>query len=424
MVTRIQPDNVAFTATDELLGRATAGAGAGEEVALTAAGRALIDDADATAQRATLALGTMATQNANAVAITGGTITGMPTPSGSTDVANKAYVDGLVNGIKWKQSVRCSSTANGLLVTAFANGTTHDGVTILTGDYILIQFQTAGEKNGIYLVAPSGAPLRRADADSAIELESACVLVEEGTLYGNKAFIQTADNITLETTPLVWANLGTALGSVSSVTGTAPIASTGGTTPVISLNDDGITDAKLRNSGGLSVIGRSANTSGDPADITAGSDGDVLRRAGTVLGFGQIVTAGITDANVTYAKIQNVSATDKVLGRSTAGAGVVEEIACTATGRSIIDDTSITAVRTTIGVGSFADEETPTGTIDGSNAAFTIANTPLTGSLKLYKNGIRMTGGGVDYTLSGTTITYVAAAKPKTSGSHVCDYRY
>lgn len=53
---------------------------------------------------------------------------------------------------------------------------------------------------------------------------------------------------------------------------------------------------------------------------------------------------------VTYAKIQNVSATDKILGRSTAGAGVVEEIACTSTARSILDDTSTGAVRTTIGV--------------------------------------------------------------------------
>lgn len=45
--------------------------------AITAAGRALIDDANATAQRTTLGLGTMATQNANAVAITGGTIGGV-----------------------------------------------------------------------------------------------------------------------------------------------------------------------------------------------------------------------------------------------------------------------------------------------------------------------------------------------------------
>jgi len=72
--------------TDRLLGRSTAGAGVVEEIPLTAAGRALIDDADAAAQRTTLGLGTIATQDATAVAITGGTITG-GTITGITDLA-------------------------------------------------------------------------------------------------------------------------------------------------------------------------------------------------------------------------------------------------------------------------------------------------------------------------------------------------
>ena len=46
-------------------------------VTISTAGAALIDDADASAQRTTLGLGTIATQNANAVAITGGSITGI-----------------------------------------------------------------------------------------------------------------------------------------------------------------------------------------------------------------------------------------------------------------------------------------------------------------------------------------------------------
>lgn len=60
-----------------LLGRVTAGAGVVEEIACTAAGRTLIAGADATAQRASLGLGTLATQAASAVAITGGTIDGI-----------------------------------------------------------------------------------------------------------------------------------------------------------------------------------------------------------------------------------------------------------------------------------------------------------------------------------------------------------
>ena len=63
--------------TDIIFGRSTAGAGAGEEVPCTAAGRALLDDAAASDQRTTLGLGTIATQSAASVAITGGTITGI-----------------------------------------------------------------------------------------------------------------------------------------------------------------------------------------------------------------------------------------------------------------------------------------------------------------------------------------------------------
>jgi hypothetical protein len=59
-----QPGDNATTlnvsATDKLLGRSTAGAGAVEEITLTSAGRALLDDADAAAQRTTLGLGTAA----------------------------------------------------------------------------------------------------------------------------------------------------------------------------------------------------------------------------------------------------------------------------------------------------------------------------------------------------------------------------
>lgn len=70
----------------------------------------------------------------------------------------------------------------------------------------------------------------------------------------------------------------------------------------------------IRQSAGLSVIGRSANSTGNVADITAGTDGFVLRRSGTTLGFGTVATAGIADDAVTYAKLQNVAANNVLLG--------------------------------------------------------------------------------------------------------------
>jgi hypothetical protein len=63
--------------------------------------------------------------------------------------------------------------------------------------------------------------------------------------------------------------------------------------------------------------------------------------------FDDLIT-GVGD--LTLKKTDNVSATDKVLGRVTAGAGTIEEIACTAAGRAILDDASAAAQIATLGL--------------------------------------------------------------------------
>lgn len=85
--------------------------------------------------------------------------------------------------------------------------------------------------------------------------------------------------------------------------------------------------------------------------VTGGSVADGDKGDITVSGSGT-VWAVDNDA-ITYAKIQNVSATDKLLGRSSSGAGDIEEIALTSAGRALIDDASATAQRVTLGMSNF-----------------------------------------------------------------------
>jgi hypothetical protein len=92
-----------------------------------------------------------------------------------------------------------------------------------------------------------------------------------------------------------------------------------------------------------------------------------------------VSTAKIQNDAVTYAKIQNVSATDRLLGRSSSGAGDVEEITCTSFGRSLISSADAATARTTLSVQPTASP-TFTGTATlaaGAIVTSTAANSGL-----------------------------------------------
>ncbi len=72
---------------------------------------------------------------------------------------------------------------------------------------------------------------------------------------------------------------------------------------------------------------------------------------------------------------------------------------------------------------SFQDAETPGGTVNGSNANFTLAYTPgAAASLKLFKNGI-LQASGTDYTLSAANVTFGSNSIPKTGDVLLAYYR-
>lgn len=113
----------------------------------------------------------------------------------------------------------------------------------------------------------------------------------------------------------------------SALTGDVSAAAGSGSTTI---GANVVSNAKIRQSAGVSVVGRSANSTGDVADITAGANDRILRRVSNALDFGQITAGMVPNDVITYAMIQNVSATDRILGRDTVGAGDVEELTLSA----------------------------------------------------------------------------------------------
>jgi len=129
------------------------------------------------------------------------------------------------------------------------------------------------------------------------------------------------------------------------------------------------TNNTLRVGNGSSAYSSLAIVSATPSSHT---------HAASDITSGTLDAARIANDSITYAKLQNVSATDRLLGRSSAGAGDVEEITCTATGRAIIGAASEAAARSAISVqptASPAFTGAATVTNDGNVVPLTVTNT-------------------------------------------------
>jgi hypothetical protein len=211
---------------------------------LTTAGKALLDDADASTQRTTLGLGTIATQNANNVALTGGSITGLGDPSASSEAATKNYVDNLVTGLRTRVIARVASTANVVIASALENGDVLDGVTLATGNRVLLKNQTTTSENGIYIVVATGGASRDPEFDIISEIAGQLILVSEGSTHADDLFLCTTDTS---------ATLGS-----SAISYTQVFPSSGGTVTSVAVADSGsseftVTGSPITSSGTISL---------------------------------------------------------------------------------------------------------------------------------------------------------------------------
>jgi hypothetical protein len=131
-------------------------------------------------------------------------ITSLAEPIGSSDAATKNYVDAVSEGLHIHASVVAATTANIDLSADLENGDTLDGVTLATGNRVLVKNQTTASQNGIYIVQASGAAVRAADFDQPAEVDGGdFVFVTGGTINDNTGWVQTSAGVaTIGTDPI------------------------------------------------------------------------------------------------------------------------------------------------------------------------------------------------------------------------------
>lgn len=387
--------------------------------------------------------------------LAGNQIINVGTPTNPNDAANKAYVDAAVTGLDLKQSVRAAT--GGSNINLSSPGAVIDGVTMSNGDRVLVKDQTIASENGVYVWNGAATPMTRAtDADTNAEVNTGLfVFVEEGTMNGSSGWALTTPNpidigvtnltftqfsgsgtytagnglqlsgsqfsvlaadatinvspsgIRFRTVPSGDIVVGNASGIATPVTmtGDASITNTG----VLTINNNVLTaDNFARQASGQLLVGQGAG-----ADLSwVSMSGDATMTNAGLLTLGNNV--------VTASKLARQASGAIAIGQG-AGADIAWQ---TVSGDASLSNGGVL----TINAGTFLNAhkingETPSGTVNGVNVSFTLAHTPLSGTLSLYLNGLEQeAGAGNDYTISGSTITFTNAP---VSGDKVrADYWY
>jgi len=278
------------------------------------------------------------------------------TPTVGSDLVTKTYVDALSTGARIKAACRVASTANLTL-----SGTqTIDGVSVIAGDRVLVKNQTSGADNGIYVVA-AGAWARSTDADVSNEVQPGMLcFISEGSVNGNQQFVLVTDApITLGTTALVFSQF------------TGPTSLTVG---------DGLSN--LSNQLNLVLDGVSLSKSGSGLKVAA------LGISSSELAADSVITAKIANLNVTTDKLADEAVTSAKIAAAAFSSGIKG-----GDGDPIMVQMSI---------------ETPAGSVNGSNTAFTLAHVPGAGMTQVFLNGLQQVV-SVDYTLASDVITFNVA---------------
>jgi hypothetical protein len=189
--------------------------------------------------------------------------------------AATSYVNDAVAGLRTRIIAEAATTANIDLTADLQNGDTIDGVTLVTGDRVLVKDQSTASQNGLYTVVSSGTASRDTQFDSIEELSGQMIVVNQGSTNDNKIFLCTTNNTaTLDSDSITYniitpSNVGTVTsvgvadsGAGEFTVGSSPVTSSG----TITLAINSIADTKL------GTIGTANKVSLTALNIDGGSD--------------------------------------------------------------------------------------------------------------------------------------------------------
>ena len=395
-------------------------------------------------------LGTIAS-----LSVTAGTIS--TTPSASTDIANKDYVDTVAQGLDPKASCVAATTANITL-----SGTqTIDGVALIATDRCLVKNQTAQADNGIYVVA-AGAWARSADMNAWVEVPGAFAFIEQGTTQADTGWVCTSNaGGTLGTTAITFVQFAGA-GSYTASTGltltgtafslTAPVTvALGGTNAtsagIASFNNitgytaagaTGTTSTNLVFSTSPTLITPAlgtptalvgTNITGTAAGLTAGNTTTNANLTGDVTSVGnattltnapviaKVLTGYVSSAGTVAATDSILQAIQKLNGNDATNANLTGAVTSVGNATSLGSFTSAQLAgaltdETGTGANVFAASPTLTGTVAGASlslSSLTSGRVTYAGTAGLLQDSANLTFSGTALAVGGTLSSTLGA---------------